>query len=142
LPPGRRALRALLPALTFALAVLLLRAARPEALALAGMRSWAGLALAWGVGLALLPCRDDDLVAASRRELRLWQLRTTAGSLLLCASAWAGAVGVKYARTFSPGLWLAAVILGVCVCAMPLAHRLPLRALAAAALVAAAILLG
>jgi hypothetical protein len=141
-PAWRRACRAALVALPPALLAALVWAARPELTALVQMRAWGGFLFAAGVGLALLPCRDDDLVVSSRRELRLWQAQAVAGGALMGLCAAAAAAGLKHGQTAGAAAWLAAVALGACVCAAPAFYRIPWRALAGAALIAGAIALG
>lgn len=141
-PAWRRAGRALLLAVPPLLAGALVWSARPELAALVRMRAGAGLLLAAGVGLLLLPCADRDLVVSSRREARLWQAQATAGGVLMGVAAAVAAAGLKHGQAAGAAAWLAALALGACVCAAPVFYRIPWRALAGAALIAGAIALG
>ncbi len=99
------------------------------------------LLLAAGVGLLLVPCADDDLVASSRRELARWQALAVCGGALCGLYALAGAVAAASGPR-GAGAWLAAAALAACVGVAPLFFRIPWRAPVASAMIAAAVALG
>jgi hypothetical protein len=141
LPAWRRAGRLALLAVPPALVAGLARWAWTERTAVADLGAWGGFLLAAGAWLALLPCRDDDLVVSSRRELRLWQAQAAAGGVCMGLGAAVAAAAVKGAVA-DAGVWALALLLGACVCAAPALYRIPWRALAGAALIAAGIAAG
>jgi len=145
-PRWRRAVCAALLALPPLLIATLAVLARPDwaALAQAARRvpPTLGFLFAVGVGLLLTPQADDDLVASSRAELVRWQAVAVGGALLCGGYAAITAVCLCFGRAAGVIAWLTGCVIAACVIAAPFLFRIPWRALAASALIAAAIALG
>ena len=106
-----------------------------------GLSPGRGFLLAAGVGLLLMPCGTDDLAVSSQRELARWQALAVCGGALCGLYAAAAAVCVAHGPHAGAGAWCATVSLAACVGVAPLFFRIPWRAVAACALIAAAFLL-
>jgi len=82
--------------------------------------------LAVTVVVLFAPCRDTDLIASTRAEILLPQLKTLAGCLWVGASAFAVHFCMAFARVIGWEGYLLYATATLCVCASPCFYRLPL----------------
>jgi len=101
-----------------------------------------GFLFAAGVGLSLLPQADSDLVVSSHAERVRWQALAVGGTVLCGTYAAVTAACLCFGQAAATGAWLPGSAVIACVAAAPLFFRIPWRAPAAAAMLAAAIALG
>lgn len=101
-----------------------------------------GFLFAAGAGLLLLPQSDSDLVVSSHAERVKWQALALGGAVLCGTYAAVTAVCLCFGQAAATGVWLAGSAVIICVAVAPLFFRIPWRAPAAAAILAAAIALG
>lgn len=144
-PLWRRAARVALLVAAPVLAMFLAVMTRPdwhEALQrLRTARPANGLLFAAGVGLLLLPDSGDTLVVSSRLELLRWRALAVGGSVLCGCYAALSALCLCFGRTAGTGNAALGCAVFSCVAAAPFFFRIPWRALTAAAMLVAAILL-
>lgn len=100
-----------------------------------------GFLFAAGFGMLLLPCADSDLVVSSCAEQARWHALAVGGGLLCGCYAALTAVCLCFGRRLEGSSWLLGGAVLACVASAPLFFRIPWRALAAAAMIAAAIML-
>ena len=81
--------------------------------------------LAAPIVLLLAPCHDSDLIASSRVDILLPQVRTFAGCLCVGALAFAVNFCLAFARTAGGGMYLLYVVTVVCIVLLPFFYRLP-----------------
>jgi len=71
------------------------------------------------------PCRDSDLIASTRAELIIPQIKTLAGCLLIGVSLFAVNFCMAFARFIGWEGYLLYTVATACVCASPFFYRLP-----------------
>jgi len=103
--------------------------------------AWAAFLFAAGAGLLVLPMPDDDRVVSSQAELVRWQAVAVGGSLFCGALSLLAAVSLRFGRTSGAGVWALAIVVWISVAVAPLFFRIPWRAVAASALLAASVAL-
>ena len=71
------------------------------------------------------PCSDSDLIASSRAEILIPQVKALAGCLLVGVAALVVNAGMAFARTVGWGAYLLYAATTLCICVAPFFYRLP-----------------
>jgi hypothetical protein len=120
--------------------------ARPDVWAglrtVAGFAAWAAVPFACGIALGVWPLEDADCVLSSRGDRVRWQALAVIGGGACLVVALASVAALRFGRPVGPAGWLLAGVAGLGVGVAPLFFRISWRAVAGAALAAAAVALG